>query len=436
MSAGRSLSRSTRGITATASEITAAVAGADISATEIAFINGVTAGTALADKAVVLNASKGITTITSATITTLTSTTVASAALTGTTTLTMTSANASALAVGSAGATNPAFVVDSSTGSQAAGLKITGAATGGTVAVACIDSGAAANLTINAKGIGTIGIGSVSTGIVTVTPALAASSTITGTSASASALAVGRLGATTPAFVVDASAGTQVAGLSVAGAATGGTVAIAAIDSGAAANLTINAKGAGTIGIGSVSTGAVTITPALTPAGGIASPVALTKVAKATGYHTCEQPAFASTVGTDTSNTNTEAYIGAVTIPGNVSSTGASVLNGSAVAGNVKYYLFNSDGTAALAATASTAQSGTDAYQRIAWVGGPIALVGPATYYIAWTGDTTGATQKINQINFGEGPAWKETALTYGTLATITPVTTFTADRAPYATLY
>src|SRR3990167_5260206 len=195
-------------------------------------------------------------------------------------------------------------------------------------------------------------------------------------------------------------------------------------------------KGAGTIGIGSVSTGAVTITPALTPAGGIASPVALTKVAKATGYHTCEQPAFASTVGTDTSNTNTEAYIGAVTIPGNVSSTGASVLNGSAVAGNVKYYLFNSDGTAALAATASTAQSGTDAYQRIAWVGGPIALVGPATYYIAWTGDTTGETQKINQINFGEGPAWKETALTYGTLATITPVTTFTADRAPFATLY
>ena len=345
MSAGRSLSRSTRGITATASEINAAVAGADISATEIAFINGVTAGTALADKAVVLNASKGITTITSATITTLTSTTVNSAALTGTTTLTMTSANSSALAVGLAGATNPAFVVDSSTGSQAAGLKITGAA-------------------------------------------------------------------------------------------TGGTVAIAAIDSGAAANLTINAKGAGTIGIGSVSTGAVTITPALTPAGGIASPVALTKVAKATGYHTCEQPAFASTVGTDTSNTNTEAYIGAVTIPGNVSSTGASVLNGSAVAGNVKYYLFNSDGTAALAATASTAQSGTDAYQRIAWVGGPIALVGPATYYIAWTGDTTGATQKINQINFGEGPAWKETALTYGTLATITPVTTFTADRAPYATLY
>src|SRR3990167_3679030 len=171
------------------------------------------------------------------------------------------------------------------------------------------------------------------------------------------------------------------------------------------------------------------------PVGGIAAP-GVTQTLKPSGQHTCDIAPTLSTDGTDTSNTNTEAYIGAISIAGNISTTGVSIFNGSAVAGNVKVYLFNSDGTAALAATASTAQSGTDAYQRIAWVGGPIALVGPATYYIAWTGDTTGATQKINQINFGEGPAWKETALTYGTLATITPVTTFTADRAPYATLY
>lgn len=43
---------------------------------EIAFIDGVTAGTATASKALVLDSSKGISTITSATITTLTSTTV------------------------------------------------------------------------------------------------------------------------------------------------------------------------------------------------------------------------------------------------------------------------------------------------------------------------------------------------------------------------
>ncbi len=88
----------------------------------------------------------------------------------------ITSASAVALAVGLTGATNPAFTIDSSTGSQVAGLKVTGAVTGGTVAVVTTDSGSATNLTINAKGTGTIGIGSVSTGAVTITPA----TTVTG----------------------------------------------------------------------------------------------------------------------------------------------------------------------------------------------------------------------------------------------------------------
>jgi hypothetical protein len=89
---------------------------------------------------------------------------------------TFTSASATSLAVGLTGATNPAFTVDSSTASQVAGLKVTGAATAGTVAVVVTDSGSNASLTVNAKGSGTIGIGSVSTGAVTITPA----TTITG----------------------------------------------------------------------------------------------------------------------------------------------------------------------------------------------------------------------------------------------------------------
>lgn len=92
---------------------------------------------------------------------------------------TITSASATALAVGLTGATNPAFTVDSSTASQVAGLKVTGAATGGTVAVVATDSGSNTNLTINAKGSGTIGIGSVSTGAVTITPALTLSNALT-----------------------------------------------------------------------------------------------------------------------------------------------------------------------------------------------------------------------------------------------------------------
>lgn len=92
---------------------------------------------------------------------------------------TITSASATALTVGLNGATNPAFAVDASTASQAAGLKVTGAATGGTVAITAIDSGSNTNLTLNAKGTGTIGIGSVSTGAVTITPALTLSAALT-----------------------------------------------------------------------------------------------------------------------------------------------------------------------------------------------------------------------------------------------------------------
>lgn len=52
-------------------------AGTELTGTEITYLDGLTPGTATASKAVVLDSSKGIATITSATITTLTSTTIA-----------------------------------------------------------------------------------------------------------------------------------------------------------------------------------------------------------------------------------------------------------------------------------------------------------------------------------------------------------------------
>jgi hypothetical protein len=98
--------------------------------------------------------------------------------------LTLTGASATELTVGRLGATTPAFTVDSSTGSQTAGLKITGAALNGTVAVVVTDTSGNTNLTVNALGTGTIGVGTVSTGRVTITPV----TTITG------ALTLGGLG--------------------------------------------------------------------------------------------------------------------------------------------------------------------------------------------------------------------------------------------------
>ena len=115
---------------------------------------------------------------------------------------TFTSASATSLAVGLTGATNPAFTVDSSTASQVAGLKVTGAATAGTVAVAVTDSGSNASLTVNAKGSGTIGIGSVSTGAVTITPA----TTITGVATLTAQPVLSSLTASKPVFT-DASKG-------------------------------------------------------------------------------------------------------------------------------------------------------------------------------------------------------------------------------------
>lgn len=82
--------------------------------------------------------------------------------------VTVTSAGSSALAVGANGATTPALQVDASTASQVAGLKLTGAATGGTVALAAVDSGSNTNLSMNGKGSGTLLLGNTSTGQVSI----------------------------------------------------------------------------------------------------------------------------------------------------------------------------------------------------------------------------------------------------------------------------
>ena len=86
-------------------------------------------------------------------------------------------ASASALAVGNNGATNPAFVVDTNTASQATGVKITGAAAAGGVAVAAISSGTNEALTIDAKGSGTITLNGTGTGAVTTPRALTSTGT-------------------------------------------------------------------------------------------------------------------------------------------------------------------------------------------------------------------------------------------------------------------
>lgn len=126
--------------------------------------------------------------------------------------------------------TNPSLLVDSSTVSQICGLRVKGDVTGGTVALIAIDSGAACNVSANAKGIGTFAIGNVSIGQVqlgaggggvSIGSALTYGGITFANSAtgSASSLLVGSLSPTitTPSFVFGTS------GLSIIAAASANT---------------------------------------------------------------------------------------------------------------------------------------------------------------------------------------------------------------------
>lgn len=164
------------------------------------------------------------------------------------------STSASALVVGRQGATSPQLKVDASTSSVVTGLEIIGAASGAGLAVRAIGGGTNENMTLDAKGSGTMTINGTATGIVVLPAgttiggsAVAALGTVT--SSDAAAIAVGPNGATNPVFQIDASTGSAAAGLKITGATAAGTVAAAVISSGADAELSIAAKGTGSVAI-------------------------------------------------------------------------------------------------------------------------------------------------------------------------------------------
>ncbi len=92
----------------------------------------------------------------------------------------VTDTSTSALIVGPNGATNPSFQVDGSTGSAATGIKVTAIAAAGLgPRIEVISSGTNENLRIDAKGSGTITLGSASTGAITLTRATTMSAALT-----------------------------------------------------------------------------------------------------------------------------------------------------------------------------------------------------------------------------------------------------------------
>lgn len=94
---------------------------------------------------------------------------------------TVTSASATALAVGPNGTTNPTFSVNSATANAATGLTVIGAAAAAGVALTVISSGTNENLAVNAKGSGTISLQATATGGITIGSATGRIVTIAGT---------------------------------------------------------------------------------------------------------------------------------------------------------------------------------------------------------------------------------------------------------------
>lgn len=171
-----------------------------------------------------------------------------------------TSGSANALAVGLNGVTNPAFSVDSSAASQAAGIKIVAGNSGGGAAIVVTSTATNEALAINAKGSGTINIGNSSTGNINLGTISIAQFTIGTqavilTGAGPQSLVVGPSGVTNPTLQIDDSTASAATGLLMKSAAAAGGMALSTISSGTNENLTLDAKGSGTVKISTVSTG-------------------------------------------------------------------------------------------------------------------------------------------------------------------------------------
>jgi hypothetical protein len=152
--------------------------------------------------------------------------------------------------------------------------------------------------------------------------------------------------------------------------------------------------------------------------------------------HSGGRPPFASAPATDAGLFNatpvsTETYVSEIIVPLAGTATGVGILNGSAVSGNVTVYLLDLSGQQ-IAKSASTAQSGTTAYQRVSFSAAK--FITPGTYYLGLQVDN--GTGRYTGHVFGDFGGGKFTGTTYGTFPSgQTMPTTFTANVAPVAHL-
>jgi hypothetical protein len=160
--------------------------------------------------------------------------------------------------------------------------------------------------------------------------------------------------------------------------------------------------------------------------------VSLANRGAVTVFNSGDAPPPTTTSGTDTTPSVTETYVSRVFIPANATITGAALLNGSAVAGSVTAILYNSAGVP-VAQSASTAQSGTAAYQDFAFAA-PFKAVGPGLYFLGFQFNNTSARFRTHIL--GRFTAFKKTGETYGTATAVTSPNSFTTAVGPIASTY
>lgn len=178
-------------------------------------------------------------------------------------------------------------------------------------------------------------------------------------------------------------------------------------------------------------TGTFTPTGAIVPTGGIGT---------GTSLLTRFAAWFPSAVTDATSTTPviTDVYLTQVHVAHNFTITGIQVLN-AATCGTNKWIvaLFNSAGTVlANSATAGVLCSGASAFQSVPFTA-PLALVGPETYWLGlYVNGTTDRFYAIPTAGAAVGLAGLLTGQTFGTVANITPPTTFTAGQGAVLATY
>lgn len=151
-------------------------------------------------------------------------------------------------------------------------------------------------------------------------------------------------------------------------------------------------------------------------------------------FHTGGRVPASATDGFDTVPSVTETYVVPIFVPCNMTTTGISILNGSAIAGNIRPYLYDSTRTIVRNGT-NGAAAGPAGYQRITWTS-PANIKGPATYWLAYQCNSVG--MRFRSHIFGDFPAGKLTGTIYNTApaAGWTAPTAFAANLGPIGMLY